>query len=1179
MKKVHCRKGIEVKMNEVETIFLAMRIEADGDRESYLAREFAKGTAKITRLRSILLRAQSLITDHAELGDTELRLRIHEVIGEMEAEEANQAPDGIVDAHGEIPNTFDSNALPPDSINPLDQTKFRSKPDADPMPTKTFTATDQTTSLIAERYTLLKKIGEGGMGEVWRAKQSEPVKRHVALELIKKGMDSKALLSRFEQERQALAVMDHPNIARVFDGGMTEQGQPFFAMELVSGQPLTDYADKEKLNTEERLQLFVLICNAVQHAHQKGIVHRDLKPANILVTTVDGKPVPKVIDFGVAKATGGRLTDESMSTQFGAIVGTLEYMAPEQAVYGGFDIDTRADIYSLGVVLYELLTGLRPIDRARLQNAGLSEMIRVIKEDEPSKPSTRLSSSDSLPAMAAVRRIEPRRLTALLRGELDWVVMKCLEKQRERRYESANGLARDIQRYLANEIVEARPPSRSYRLKKFVSKHRGQVLSASIVLLALLIGTVAATLGLLEAQLQTELANQATNEKDLALQKESQQAEKERIARLIAEAMTRNALDANNAMVFDIQEELAPKPGLQALRMKLLRKAREGLTKILEQSRKQGSPDATIVSTHYQLGDLEWNLGDAVAAKKEFQKGLQLAQQLAASRPQESETQRLLSNGYTKLGDAIKLLGDTEGAGAVFLRSLEIDRALVAKAPKNTEEQQNLCIDLDKLGDVALRQGDPEKALKYYRECFEIRSALVASDNTDIRLQRDLSSVHTRLGDAKVDLGNVAEALTHYKSALIISKKLAELHPENVEVQSDFGLNSGRVGNVLKGIAKPGEAMDYFLDALNALKPLVDTDPQNAEIKRELGGIYQRLGDTSLGLNDAATALEHYEKGLAISQVLANLSIGSTEAQRDLSINNEKLGDVLMAFERPSDAHAYYKTALEISERLAVADPNNAQAQSDVGYGYLKLGEVMSMQARFDEATKYQRQALDLRLALAANNPTNAGAKTEAYRSHCLVGEAMLSDGKYDDALVQFKSAQGVLAEMLDKGWYADPDAKIASDTVEENRQQLNDYIWLCENAAKAVVDVEFVMAQEPKLVPRIMRLRIQSLMKSVKSEDAFRSADLFADWIEEQKVDPGESHYQAGCLYALCVSQDKSNLEKCVMAAVKRLEKAHEAGYFDEAKLFQLKQNPALTAVRSHPKFSSFVMSLTSAN
>ena len=373
--------------------------------------------------------------------------------------------------------------------------------------------------IIAGRYTLVQKIGEGGMGEVWLAKQTEPVKRKVALKLIKAGLDSRAVVARFENERQALAMMDHPNIARVLDGGLTPTGQPFFVMELVNGLALSKFCDQARLSLRERLELFVPICQAVQHAHYKGIVHRDLKPANILVTLIDARPVPKVIDFGVAKATGGKLTDESLATQFGAIVGTLEYLSPEQAGYSGLDIDTRADIYSLGVILYELLTGLRPIDAKRLKKAAFTEMIRIIHEEEPSKPSTRLSTDEALPSLAALRQTEPRKLMALLRGELDWVVMKCLEKQRERRYTTANSLAADIQCYLADEPVEARPPSAAYRMSKFLKRHKGPVMAASLLLLALLCGIAGTTWGLIRADRARAAEAQRVTERDAALTK------------------------------------------------------------------------------------------------------------------------------------------------------------------------------------------------------------------------------------------------------------------------------------------------------------------------------------------------------------------------------------------------------------------------------------------------------------------------------------------------------------------------------------------------------------------------------------------------------------------------------------------------------------------------------------
>ena len=344
---------------------------------------------------------------------------------------------------------------------------------------------EEAGAVLSGRYKLLEPIGEGGMGTVWMAQQTEPVKRLVAVKLIKPGMDSKQVLARFEAERQALALMDHPNIARVLDGGATASSRPYFVMDLVKGVPITRYCDEHHLTPRQRLELFVPVCQAVQHAHQKGIIHRDLKPSNVLVALYDGKPVPKVIDFGVAKAAGQPLTEKTLVTGFGNIVGTLEYMSPEQAEVNQLDIDTRSDIYSLGVLLYELLAGSTPFSRKDLEKAGMLEMLRVIREQEPSKPSTKLSTAEGLPTLAANRGMEPAKLTRLVRGELDWIVMKALEKNRSRRYETANGLARDLQRHLADEVVEARPPSAGYRFRKFVRRNRGRVVASSLVLLVL----------------------------------------------------------------------------------------------------------------------------------------------------------------------------------------------------------------------------------------------------------------------------------------------------------------------------------------------------------------------------------------------------------------------------------------------------------------------------------------------------------------------------------------------------------------------------------------------------------------------------------------------------------------------------------------------------------------------
>ena len=359
--------------------------------------------------------------------------------------------------------------------------------------------------VIAGRYMLVEMIGEGGMGSVYLAEQTEPVKRQVALKLIKGGTDSRAVLARFEAERQALALMDHPNIARVYDGGTTEQGQPFFVMELVRGIPLTEFCDQKRLSVRARLELFVSVCQAVQHAHQKGIIHRDLKPGNVLVTEVDGRPTPKVIDFGVAKATEVRLTDLSYADT-GAVVGTPAYMSPEQADPSSMDIDTRTDVYALGVMLYELLVGSPPLDARQFKRGAILEMLRMVREVDPPRPSTKLSAADDLPNIAANRNIEPAKLAKSLRGELDWVVMKALEKDRTRRYDSPNAFAHDVQRYLADEVVGARPPSAGYRLRKFVRRHKGPVIAASLVLITLVGGIVASSLFAVEANFQAKKA-------------------------------------------------------------------------------------------------------------------------------------------------------------------------------------------------------------------------------------------------------------------------------------------------------------------------------------------------------------------------------------------------------------------------------------------------------------------------------------------------------------------------------------------------------------------------------------------------------------------------------------------------------------------------------------------------
>ena len=379
---------------------------------------------------------------------------------------------------------------------------------------------EETPGTTIGAYRLMEQIGEGGFGIVYVAEQQKPIRRRVALKIIKPGMDTREVVARFEAERQALALMDHPNIARVFDGGATPTGRPYFVMELVRGVPITTFCDQHQLDATQRLELFITVCRAVQHAHQKGVIHRDLKPSNILVTLNDGAPLAKVIDFGVAKAIGPSMTDKTIYTRFTALIGTPLYMSPEQAEMTSQDVDTRSDIYSLGVILYELLTGSTPFDGQRFSTVGIDEVRRIIREEQPPLPSARLSTlGDNLPTVSATRGSDPTRLTALVRGDLDWIVMKAIDKDRTRRYETANGLAADINRYLHAEPVEARPPSRAYRLRKFAERNKAVITTAVFVLSVLLLATVV-------SMWQAIQATRERNKKEVALA-QAEEARKE----------------------------------------------------------------------------------------------------------------------------------------------------------------------------------------------------------------------------------------------------------------------------------------------------------------------------------------------------------------------------------------------------------------------------------------------------------------------------------------------------------------------------------------------------------------------------------------------------------------------------------------------------------------------------
>ncbi|MGE3775759.1 MAG: protein kinase, partial [Pirellulaceae bacterium] len=578
-------------------------------------------------------------------------------------------------------------------------------------------------------YKLLQEIGHGGMGVVYMAEQCRPVRRRVALKIIKPGMDSREVVARFEAERQAMAMMDHAHIAKVLDAGTTASGRPFFVMELVKGIPINRYCDEQRLSLRERLELFVPVCQAVQHAHQKGIIHRDLKPSNILVALYDGRPVPKVIDFGVAKATSQKLTDKTMFTHFGQVVGTLEYMSPEQASVNQLDIDTRSDVYALGVVLYELLTGTTPLDRQRLASLAFDELMRIIRSEDPPRPSMRISSTNTSPETAACRQLDLKKLNLLLRGELDWIVMKALEKDRNRRYESANGLAADLQRYLNDEPVTACPPSASYRFRKFARRNKVALATAGTVAVALIAGTAVSAWQAVRAT-RAEVRARANESRALAEETRARRAEAKALAAADAERTAKQAESAqreqaeiNFKLALDAVDrsfvQISENPRLQAhglelLRRDLLQTSKEFYEQFITQRRQDPELRRELGQAYLRLADIHQALGEPAEAVSLYELARNVREELLRENPANANLERDLAQSLTLLGETLHELRQYDEAEKIFARALQIQEKLAQRAPHDLTLQSYVAGTVYAIGHVYLQTNRLNEAL----ECF-----------------------------------------------------------------------------------------------------------------------------------------------------------------------------------------------------------------------------------------------------------------------------------------------------------------------------------------------------------------------------------------------------------------------------------------------------------------------------
>jgi serine/threonine protein kinase len=776
-------------------------------------------------------------------------------------------------------------------------------------------------------YRLLQVLGEGGMGEVWLAEQKTPIHRTVALKLIKAGMDTKAVVARFESERQALALMDHPNIAQVYDAGSTPEGRPYFVMEYVPGLPITEYCDKHRLTMKERLELFMQVCDGVQHAHQKAIIHRDLKPSNVLVVELDDKPVPKIIDFGLAKATGQRLTDKTMFTELGVLVGTPEYMSPEQADQREQNIDTRTDVYSLGVILYELLVGVLPFETKALRAAGLDAVLRVIREQEPPKPSTKVRSmGDGSTAAAEKRREEPRTFARHLQGELDWITLKALEKDRVRRYGSASELSADISRYLRSEPVLAGPATKSYLIKKYAARHRVGMVAAAGVLL-LVIGFV---------------VTQAVELHRIRLERDRANRERDRATR-ITDFMT---------SMFKVSDPSEAR-GNSVTAREILDKASTEIEKGLA---KDSELEAQMMSV---MGDVYSNLGLYPRAELLQRRAVDIQQRALGMESPET----LRSMGA--LAWTIYREGRFAEAETLQRQTIAVQRRVTGPDSEDT------LTSMYRLANILDDQGSYVEAEKLERETLDVRSRALGPDNSDTLMSMD------NLANILEDEGHYAEAEKLQRETLDIRRRV--LGPEDLGTLDSMT----NLGSVLHEEGNTAEAEQLYRAALDAYRRVLGPEHRSTLVSmNNLANVLQdegryaeaeKLDRETLDIRRRVFGPENPHTLVSISN-LASVLRGERRYAEAEKLDREALDarrrvlrpehpDILSSMHKLAldlgyegryvEAEKLLREMVEIRRRvLGPEHPDTAKSTYDLGCIEVRLG-------RRDEALSLLREAVD----------------------------------------------------------------------------------------------------------------------------------------------------------------------------------------------------------------------------
>ncbi|MGD9636800.1 MAG: protein kinase [Pirellulales bacterium] len=817
-------------------------------------------------------------------------------------------------------------------------------------------------------YTLVEQIGEGGFGVVFLAEQATPIRRRVALKIIKPGMDTRQVVARFEAERQALALMDHPAIAKVFDAGVTEQGRSYFVMELVAGVPINEYCDQCNLPTRERLELFMAVCQAVQHAHQKGIIHRDLKPTNVLVALQDGRPTPKIIDFGIAKAIDERLTEHTLTTGYAQLVGTPMYMSPEQAELSRLGVDTRTDIYSLGVLLYELLAGTTPFDKDRLHAASYDELRRIIREEEPPRPSARISTmaADLATTVAECHRTERHRLQQSVRGDLDWIVMTCLDKDRNRRYESAGSLACDVERYLADEPVRACPPSAGYRFRKYARRHKVSLAVTGLVATLL----VTSVIVLLVSNARIRRASAA---KDAAL------------------ATARDAVDQMLTRVGD--EKLLNVPLAGPLRKSLLEDALRFYEGFTEQAESDPSVRLELAGVLRRMSDVQRQLGRDDDARQSQEHSIQLLQSLVESNPTEPTYREKLADAHNFLVDLINpypFSANFEDAHAHLREAQRICEALERDFPDRPPVSAG---PMKSLADRIFSR-EPAEGEQLYRQSIAQLDARVQCSPAPTPwqwLEPSLArfSLAARWDDGGPDY-QPAECEKLYLQAIEGAKRALALEPESIGIHTNLGKMRKEFGDLYDRMSRTDEAVSLYREARQDYQFVASRSPWVAYNWVMVREVQVALVDKLQSTGRPAEALEAVEEYRTWSQKTAMLISDDPQLKEEVRETQSQLVDLLRLVGDTKAANEV-EQSVPAAESFTIDDvPQNDSERLAKSLDI--LGLALNVQWEIPEAEAMHRKALEIW------RKRDGGKHPAMIRSLWLLADALMKDAKLAEA-------------------------------------------------------------------------------------------------------------------------------------------------------------------------------------